>query len=103
MTRIVVLFNLKEGVNAADYEQWAKEIDLPTVKALPSIHSFTAHRSKGLLTGEAQAPYQYIEVIDVKDMGQFGADVSTDAMQKVAAAFQSFADQPLFILTEDLG
>ena len=103
MTRIVVLFNLKEGVNAADYEQWAREIDLPTVKALPSIRSFTAHRSKGLLTGEAQAPYQYIEVIDVDDMGQFGADVSSDAMQKVAAAFQSFADQPQFILTEDLG
>jgi hypothetical protein len=103
MTRIVVLFNLKEGVDATEYEQWAKDTDLPTVNALPSIRSFTAHKSQGLLTGEPQAPYQYIEVIDVEDMGQFGADVSTDAMQKVAAAFQSFADQPLFILTEDLG
>ena len=103
MTRIIVLFNLKPGVSAADYEQWAKQTDLPTVNALPSIRSFTAHRSKGLLTGEAQAPYQYIEVIDVGDMDQFGADVSSDAMQEVAAKFQSFADQPLFILTENLG
>jgi len=45
---------------------------------------------------------QSIEIIDVNDMGAFGDDISTPVMQKVAAEFQQFADNPCFILTEDL-
>ena len=102
MPRIVALFNLKPGVDVKEYEHWAKTTDLPTVNKLDSIDSFTAHRTAGLLTGEPQAPYQYVEIIDVNDMTAFGADLGGDVMQKVAAQFQGFTDNPLFIMTEDL-
>jgi hypothetical protein len=101
MPRIVALFNLKPGVSAETYEEWARGTDLPTVNALGSIREFTTHRSAGLLTG-GDAPYQYVEIIDVADMAGFAADLATDTMQKVAAQFQEFADNPQFILTEDL-
>jgi hypothetical protein len=39
-TRIVALFNLKRGVSAADYEAWAKRVDLPTVNGLKSVDKF---------------------------------------------------------------
>jgi hypothetical protein len=39
----------------------------------------------------------------VKNMEQFGADVSTATMQSIAGQFRSFADNPQFILTEALG
>jgi hypothetical protein len=100
-TTIIVLFNLKPGVSVADYERFARETDLPVVNKLPSIERFEVLKSKGLLRG-GDGPYQYIEILRVKDMGQFGADVGTTTMQKVAAEFRSFADNPQFILTESL-
>ncbi len=102
MTRLVVLFNLKSGVTADDYERWAKTTDIPTVNGLESVDGFSVHRAAGLLIGDGAAPYQYVEVIDVNDMDRFGAEVSSETMQKVAAEFQAFADDPVFILTEDL-
>lgn len=97
--RIVVLFNLKPGRVAADYEAWARRTDLPTVNALKSIERFELFKATGLLGSSAQPPFRYIEVIDVADMAGFGEEVSTAAMQAVAAEFQDWAD-PVFITTE---
>lgn len=99
--RIIVLFNLKPGADAAAYEQWARGTDIPGVRALGSVADFQVYRLTGLLGG-GSAPYAYAEVIDVADMAAFGADVASDAVQKVAAEFQTFADNPLFITTEAL-
>lgn len=100
--RIVVLFNLKAGVDAAAYEKWARTSDIPGVRALRSVSDFQVYRATGLLGTDVKPPYSYIEVIDVPDMQAFAADVSTEAVQKVAAQFQQFADNPQFVLTEAL-
>jgi hypothetical protein len=100
--RIIVLFNLKLGVDAAAYEEWARARDLPGVRALPSVTDFQVHRATGLFGTDVPPPYAYIEVIDITDLTAFGADASGDAVQKVAAEFQDFADNPTFILTETL-
>jgi hypothetical protein len=89
VTRIIVLLNLKPGKSVADYERWAETTDLPTVNGLKSVSNF-------------EAPYQYVEIIDVADMDLFGEETSTEAMGKVAAEFQDWAD-PVFIMTEKLG
>jgi hypothetical protein len=102
-TRIVALFNLKPGISAADYETWARTKDIPAVNGLKSVDRFEVFRSSGLLGSEAKPPYAYIEIIDVNDMGVFGADVGTEAMQKIAAEFQAMADDLAFILTDKLG
>ena len=41
--------------------------------------------------------YRYVNDFDV-----FGVETSTKIMKKVANAFQTFADEPLFILTEHI-
>jgi hypothetical protein len=97
--RIVVLFNLKPGVDVAEYEAWAAGRDAPTVRALPSIAGFDVAAMTGLLMGEGKPPFQYVEVIDVADMDQFGRDVATEEMGRIAAEFQSFADNPVFVTT----
>jgi len=102
MTMIVVLFNLKPGVAPSDYEAWARSTDLPTVKALHSVRAFDVLRSTGLLGTEAQPPYQYVELLNVESLEALGADIGSETMQRVAAEFQSFADNPQFILTEAL-
>ena len=101
MAMIVVLFNLKPGVAVADYEKFARETDLPIVNRLPSVNRFEVLKATGLLSG-APSPYQYIELLDIKDLGQLGKDVATEQMQKVAATFRSLADNPQFIVTETL-
>jgi hypothetical protein len=101
MAKIIVLFNLKPGISVADYEAFARDTDLPIVNALPSVRKFEVLRSQGLLGG-GSAPYQYVEILDLHSLEALGADVSTETMQKVAATFQSMAQDPQFIITESL-
>ncbi len=100
-TRIVALFNLRPGVTRDAYEDWARTTDIPTVRALASIGGFEVYRGTARLGSEAPSPYDYIEIIDVDDMAGFGGDVAGEAMQAIAATFQSMADV-VFILTERL-
>ncbi len=102
-TKIVALFNLKPGISVSDYENWARTKDIPTVNGLKSVDSFAVFRSAGLLGTDAPPPYQYIEIIDVSDMGVFGSEVSTETMQAIAGEFQAMAADLSFILTDKLG
>ncbi|MDM7966140.1 REDY-like protein HapK [Blastomonas fulva] len=100
--KIIVLFNLKPGVSVSDYEDWARTRDIPGVNALSSVSSFTVHRATGLFGSDAASPYGYIEIIDIAAMDPFIADISTPEFQAMAAPFQDYADNPQFILTEEL-
>lgn len=102
MSHVIVLFNLKPGTDAAAYEAWARGTDLPVVRGLPSIAGFDLFKASGRLMSDAPPPYQYVEIIEVRDMAGFGQDVGTPTMQRVAAEFQGFADNPIFVLTEKL-
>lgn len=100
MPKLFVLFNLRAGADPAAYERWAAERDVPAVRALSSVSSFTVHRVTGALGGEA--PYEYVEVIDVEDMERFGREVAGEEMQRVAAEFREHADDPRFMVSEPL-
>jgi hypothetical protein len=101
MTTIVVLFDLKPGVSVAEYESWARRADLPTVNALPSVASFRVLRSGGLMSG-APAPYQYVELIELASLDGFRGEVKSEVVQAVAREFRTYADAPLFIVTESI-
>ncbi len=101
MQTIVVLFNLKPGVSAEAYEQWARTTDLPIVNALPSVSGFEVLKTTGLLGG-GQAPYQYVELLRFASLDALFGDIGSEQMQKVAGEFQQFADSPLFITTSAL-
>ena len=101
--RIIVLFNLRPGVDPAHYEAWAASTDAPTVRGLPSVAGFRVHALTGLLMGEGTPPFQYVEVLDVADMDQLGPDISSPTMQAISAQFQTFADNPIFLTTREVG
>lgn len=102
MSKIVVLFNLKDGVSVAEYEAWAQETDLPLVNNLPGVERFEVFRTTGLLGADDAAPYNFIEILDISDMEKFQVALGDEVMQRVASEFQGFADSPLFITTESL-
>jgi len=99
MSTLIVLFNLRSNADQEAYENWAQTTDLPVVRGLGSVNGFEIYRSQSLFGSEEAAPYQYVEVIEIADLNQFGEEVSTDTMAKVAGEFQSFADNPVFMLT----
>ena len=102
MTRVVVLFNLKPGVEPATYENWVNQTELPIVRGLPSVSNYSVHATTGLFGAEGTAPYAYVELLDIGDMQRFGQDVSTETMQNVVEAFGQFAHAPVFMLTRDI-
>ncbi len=102
MNKIVVLFNLQQGVDDTAYEQWARTTDLPIVNNLQSIERFEVFKTSGLLGSDAAAPYQYVELLEINDFDKFGEEVATETMKNVAAEFQAFADAPLFITLENI-
>lgn len=99
---IIVLFNLKPTVSKLDYEAWAKETDLVTVRTLKSVDEFKVYKSTALLGSDTPPPYDYIEILRVNDMEVFGQNIGTPVMEAVAAEFQKLADNPTFILTHDI-
>ena len=102
MNTVIVLYNLKPGTSPEEYERWAREQDLPTVNGLASVDAFEVLRSRGLLIGEGKPPYEYVEVMRVPDMEAFGRDLADPQVQAGAARFQEFADNPIFILVENI-
>ena len=99
MTKIIVLFNLREDVTPEDYEEWAKSTDLPIVRNLASVNKFEVYRSTGLLGSDNSPIFDYIEMISLNDEAKFYEEIASQLMQDVAKQFQSFADNPQFILT----
>jgi REDY-like protein HapK len=102
MTIIVVLFNLKAGVQASDYEAWAKSTDLPTVNSLKSVDQCRLLRTNGVMGSELPAPYQYIETIEVNSFSGFHEDLAGPLMQRITEEFKKFADKPLLIVSQEL-
>ena len=90
------------GICASKLRGLANNTDVPTVKGLVSVDDFKVYRLQSLMgTGEA-SPYQYVEVIDINDMEKLGEEIATETMQKVAGEFQAFADNPLFIIADQI-
>ncbi len=102
MTTLIVLFNLKSGASRNDYESWVRDTDLPLVRSLPSVREFQSYRTHGLFGSAAAAPYQYVEVLRLESLDALVADLASPTMQRVAAEFQKFADNPSFIVAEPL-
>ncbi|HMQ08968.1 MAG TPA: hypothetical protein PKC30_16835 [Saprospiraceae bacterium] len=101
MPSLIVLFNLKKDSDKEAYEKWAAETDVPTVKSLKSVDGFKVYRNLSVLGNEkGSLPYQYIEVIEINDMDGLIKDITSELMQKVASEFQTFADNPIFIVSQ---
>ncbi len=102
MSHLIVLFNLKAGKNRADYENWARTNDLPSVNSLKSVDSCKILRSTGLMGSAVSAPFQYIEVIEINSNDGLFVDFDGPIMQKITEQFNEFADSPIFIMAAAL-
>lgn len=102
MSALVVLFNLKDASSKAAYEEWAKVTDVPTASQMSCVDDFKVFRLGTIMGTENPSPYQYCEVLQINDMNKLGEEAGSEAMQKVAAQFQAFTDNPMFIISEQI-
>jgi len=100
VTSIVVLFNLKAGIEPARYEAWAATRDLPTVRSFRSVRRFDVLKVSGLLSGAGSPPYEYVELLEVDSVESLRGDIaSTPIMADIAREFREYADSPVFMVT----
>jgi len=103
MTTLIVLFNLKAGISEADYEAFAKTLDIPTVKHLKSVSEFKVYKSLGLFGSDATPPYRYFELIEFSSVDELVGDMGAEPkMAEIPAKFAEMADNPIFILTKEI-
>ena len=103
MTTLLVLFNLKAGISQADYEAFAKTLDIPTVSSLKSVSDFKVYKSYGIFGSEATPPYRYFELIHFSNVGDLVGDMGAEPkMAEIPAKFAEMADSPLFILSNEI-
>ena len=103
MTTLLVLFNLKSGVSDADYEAFAKTLDIPTVTSLKSVSDFKVYKSYGIFGSDATPPYRYFEIIHFSTVDELVGDIGAEPkMAEIPIKFAKMADSPLFILTKSI-
>jgi hypothetical protein len=89
---MIVLANLKDGVDPEDYERWILESYAPAVRNLTSVEDWRDYRVSGLLRSEAAPPYQYVVTLEVNNMEQLGRDMSGEEMQRHFSELHDLAE-----------
>lgn len=100
--KIICLFNLRPNVDPQDYLRWARERDIPNVRSLDAVHSFSVSRITRRLRSEQAAPYQYVEIIEITSLEDFQKGARAEVFQNVASMFSEFTDDPVFMLAESI-
>jgi hypothetical protein len=100
VTHVIVLFNLKAGIEPSQYEAWAAARDLPTVRSFRSVRRFDVLKVAGMLSGAGNPPYEYVELLEVDSVESLRGDIaSTPVMAEIAREFREYADSPVFMVT----
>ena len=99
-----VINTLKPGVDPAAYERWLREYDYRVAKTLSSIVSYRTHRIEGPIHG-TEAPWRYIERIEVSDLAQYQKDIASPAGQELLRQlYENYCDRSksIFFTTEPI-
>lgn len=103
MSKLIILYSLKDGVTKSDFETWVRDVDQPAMRGLSRVESFNTYAAKGLLMGEGVPSVDYVEIFDIPDLAGFTSeDMAGETVQSIMGQFMGFADAPQFIICEDV-
>ncbi|MBI3989601.1 MAG: EthD family reductase [candidate division NC10 bacterium] len=60
--KLVVVYNLKQGVKPEDFEQWFAQVHIPDVKRYPGIRKVVANKVVGTPDGSPPGYYRTAEL-----------------------------------------
>ena len=91
MPTMIVLVQLKRGVEPADYERWVLESYAPAVKELSSVSGWRNHRVTGLLGSEEDPPHEYVVTLEVENLARLGEDMAGRRMRALISELHGYA------------
>lgn len=101
MAQIILMYRLKPGVTRETYETWTRTVDYPLMRGLERVSSFVVHRVTGLLIGEGEPEFEYVEMFEITDLAGFASeDMAGPVVQKVMGEFMTYVDNPRFLTAE---
>lgn len=102
-TNLILIYALKDGVTPADFENWVRTTDYPSMRGLERVADFRTHRVERPLMGEDKPTIQYIETFAIPDLEGFTTeDMGGETVQSVMAAFMGFAEAPQFLVVSEI-
>ncbi|MEZ0244567.1 MAG: hypothetical protein ACAH11_14425 [Sphingomonas sp.] len=103
MAKVLLHYRLKPGVTHADYEDWVRTTDYPTMRGISRVANFSNHRVRGLLMGEGEPGMDYVELFDIPDLDGFvGEDMPGPVIQGIMGDFMGRVDDPVFIVLDEI-
>jgi hypothetical protein len=99
---MIVLFNLNDDQAEDEFVQWMKDCDIPVVSELSSVTEYSLAKTVGMLGGEGEPPYKYMEIIRISDFDKLGEEASAEAIQNVGAQFQQKIKDGIWLLSEQI-
>lgn len=95
-----VLFRLKPGVTAEQYEAWFRETNVPAVRRLRTISSYRVWRLASVMEGEA--PFEYLEEMELDDQAAFEDEVGAvpEMARMLEGWYVQVADQAIVFANE---
>ena len=102
--RAFFLNRLRPDVDPAAYEQFVRDVDYPFARKLPSIVSYVVTRIDGMLEGDAEPPYHYLEVVEITDLDEYRAALDPHDPDVAAfhAQWSSFVDESVVLHGETI-
>lgn len=84
---------LKAGVDAAAYEAWVRHTDYRLAQGVAVIEHYRVHRVDGPMEGDGRLPYDYIEVLQVRDLDDYRTAMTKDpGFQQIISEIGAFVD-----------
>ncbi len=101
MAKIIITYSLKAGVTDAEYQQWVRATDYPTMRGVSRVASYVNHHVSRRMMGEGPLPFTYMELFDVPDLDGFlGEDMGTSAVQSILGYFMAHVENPDFLIAD---
>mgnify|MGYP002138278902 FL=1 len=102
-TNLILVYSLKDGVTPADFENWVRTTDYPSMRGIKRVADFRTHRVERSLMGPEKPAIQYIETFSIPDLDGFTKeDMGGETVQKVMGSFMGFAAAPQFLVVTEI-
>ena len=99
---MIVLFNLNDDQTEDEFVQWMKDNDIPVVSKLSSVIEYNLAKTVGMLGGDGEAPYKFMEIIRVSDFDKLGEEAADETIQNIGAQFQQKIRDGIWLLSEQI-
>ena len=103
MPVVFFLNTLREGTTPDDYEQWVREVDYPTARALETIESYVVAKTPTTLDGKP-SPYDYVERVAVTDIDAYRQELAdAPGMEDFFQQWSSRVGESIAVFGDEIG